>query len=74
MTFYSVTGYNYAPLPMFLFVAVVAVLVIGTIDYFIILPSDICFSNQQIAKHKNPVYAEVKAIHNIIRDHDEPRE
>lgn len=71
MTFYSVTGYKYAPLPMFLLVAVVAVLVIGTIDYFVILPSDMCFSNQQIAKHKNPIYDEVKEIHNIICDNEE---
>lgn len=71
MTFYSVIGYKYAPLPMFLLAAAVGVLVIGMIDYFIMLPSDMCFSNQQIAKHQNPIYDEVKAIHSKICDNEE---
>jgi len=65
MTFYSVTGHRYAPLSIFIFSAAISILIIGAIDYFIILPSDICFTNQQFTKHQNPIYDEIKVIRKL---------
>ncbi len=62
LTFYSVTGHKYASLETFLLFAIVGVLIIGAFDYFIMLPSETSFLNEQAAKHQNPVYEEVKEI------------
>lgn len=70
MTFYSVNGHRYAPLSVFILGAALAVLVIGMVDYFVILPSDVCFTNQQVTKHQNPMYDEIKEIRKLC-EHDE---
>lgn len=62
LTFYSVTGYNYAPLWLFVVVALVVLVIIAAVDFFFILPSEQAFSNQQIARHQNPIYELVKEI------------
>lgn len=66
LTFYSVEGYKYAPLWMFLIVSVAALTLIGAIDYFMILPSEQAFINQQTARHKNPIYEKLKEIEKVI--------
>lgn len=62
LTSYSVTGHKYAPLWLFLVVALATLVTIGAIDFFVILPSEQAFSNQQITRHQNPVYELVKEI------------
>lgn len=62
LTFYSVAGYKYAPLWAFLLLAATTFLTIGAIDYFIVLPSEQAFVNQQIAMHQNPIYEAIKEI------------
>ena len=62
VTFYSVTGYKYAPLWLFVCFAIVIMIVIGIVDYFLILPSEIAFGNQQFVRHQNPIYDEIKEI------------
>lgn len=62
LTFYSVTGYKYASLWLFIVVALVALVTIAVIDFFIILPSEQAFNNQQIARHQNPIYELVKEL------------
>ena len=61
ITFYSVTGYEYAPLWLFVVAACVAIVSIGTIDYFVVLPSEQAFMNEQFAKHQNPLWTDIKA-------------
>jgi len=61
-TFYGVTGYKYAPLWLFLVISIIGVVLIGTIDYFIIFPSEVSFLNQQYTRHQNPIYEEIKEI------------
>lgn len=68
LTFYSVTGYRYAPLPVYVVGAVVGVIILGAVDYFIMLPSDVRFNNQQFVKHQNPIYEDVKAIRAAVCD------
>ena len=70
LTFYSVTGYKYASLSTFLVAAVVTVVSIGAIDYFMVLPSEQAFINQQAARHQNPIYEEIKAIRTEIRSYN----
>ena len=67
LTFYSVTGYKYAPLWLFLVIALILLSIIAIVDFFIILPSELAFSNQQIAKHQNPIYELVKEIKSTIQ-------
>ena len=62
MTFYSVTGYKYAPLWLFIIGACFGIIVIGVIDYFVMLPSELAFANQQFVRHQNPIYDEIKEI------------
>jgi len=62
MTFYSVTGYRYAPLWMFLLASGIGAVCIGGIDYFVMLPSEQAFLNQQFARHKNPLCDDIKYI------------
>lgn len=66
LTFYSVAGYKYAPLWMFFLVSVIVLAIIGAIDYFIILPSEQAFINQQTARHKNPMYEKLKEIEKVV--------
>ena len=61
LTFYSVTGYKYAPLWAYL-TAAAALLLIAAVDFFILLPSEVSFANQQIARHQSPIYDMVKDI------------
>lgn len=62
LTFYSVKGHEYASLQLFSVLAGVGIIVIGAVDYFIVLPSEQAFTNEQSAKHQNPVYEMVKEI------------
>lgn len=62
LTFYSVTGYKYAPLWLFLIIGVVGIIGIGMIDYFIMLSCEQAFINEQVAKHQNPIYEEIMLI------------
>lgn len=62
LTFYSVTGYKYAPLWVFLTAAITSLLLIAAVDFFILLPSEVSFANQQIARHQSPIYDMVKDI------------
>lgn len=62
LTFYTIKGYKYASLEVFLLIAVIGIAVIGLFDYFIMLPSEIAFGNEQATKHQNPIYDEVKEI------------
>lgn len=62
LTFYTVKGHKYASLEVFLFIAILGIVVIGILDYFVMLPSEQAFLNEQFAKHQNPVYEEVKDI------------
>ena len=68
LTFYSVTGYRYAPLWLFLAAALAVLITIATIDFFIILPSEQAFINQQFARHQNPIYELVKEIKQEIAE------
>lgn len=68
LTFYSVSGYQYASLSMFLIVAVGSVLAVGAIDYFMVLPSEQAFVNQQAARHQNPIYEAIKEIRKEIKE------
>lgn len=62
LTFYAIGGHGYASLEMFLVLAGLGVVAIGAFDYFIMLPSEQAFVNEQSAKHQNPIYEEVKEI------------
>lgn len=68
LTFYSVTGYKYATLSTFLAGAAAAVVTIGAIDYFMVLPSEQAFINQQAARHQNPIYEEIKEIRKAMKE------
>ena len=67
VTFYSITGYKYAPLWLFALVSVVGVTFIGIVDYFVVLPSEQAFMNQQFARHQNPIYDEIKEINKKLK-------
>ena len=62
LTFYTVKGHEYAPLQSFTVLAAVGIIVIGAVDFFIVLPSEQAFLNEQVAKHQNPMYELVKEI------------
>lgn len=66
LTFYSVSGYKYAPLWLFFFGAIVTVILIGAIDFFLVLPSEQAFNNQQAARHQNPIYEKLKEIQEVV--------
>jgi hypothetical protein len=68
LTFYSVTGYKYAPLWAYLTAAAAAILLIAAVDFFILLPSEMSFANQQTARHQSPIYDIVKDTHGIVKD------
>jgi len=68
MTFYSVTGYKYAPLWLFIIGACFGIIVVGAIDYFVMLPSELAFANQQSVRHQNPIYDEIKKINEVIKE------
>ena len=70
LTFYSVTGYKYASLEIFLVVAGVGFIIIGAIDYFIMLPSEQAFTNEQFVKHQNPIYDEIKEIKEMLKNNN----
>lgn len=70
-TFYSVTGYQYGPLWLFILLSVTAVTFMGIIDYFVVLPSEQAFLNQQFARHQNPIYEEIKHIRNTLETKNE---
>lgn len=61
-TFYVVKGYAYAPFWAFGVAAAFGILLMGIFDYFIVLPSEQAFLNEQFAKHQNPLYEEIKTI------------
>lgn len=67
LTFYSVVGHEYAPLWIFTGAATAILITIASVDYFIILPSEQAFNNQQIARHQNPIYDTVKEIKEEIQ-------
>lgn len=68
LTFYSVTGYKYAPLWLFLIAGVAGIIGVGMIDYFIMLPCETVFSNEQVAKHQNPIFEEILLIKKEVRE------
>lgn len=68
LTFYSIKGYEYASLEIFIIIAVIGLISIGMFDYFVMLPCETVFSNEQTAKHQNPIYEEVKAISREIKE------
>lgn len=61
-TFYVVKGYVYAPAWVFGVSAAAGIIIIGIFDYFIVLPSEQAFINEQVAKHQNPMYEEILKI------------
>ena len=66
LTFYSVSGYKYASLNIFLLFAIIGIVTLGLIDYLIVMPCEIAFTNEQIAKHQNPIYNEIKEIKKML--------
>ncbi len=66
LTFYSIKGYEYASLGIFLVLAGVGIVILGAFDYFVMLPSEQAFLNEQAAKHQNPIYNEIKEIKNKL--------
>ena len=68
LTFYSVTGYKYASIWLFLVAGVFGIIGIGMIDYFIMLPCETAFSNEQVAKHQNPIYEEIMLIKKDVEE------
>lgn len=67
LTFYTVKGHEYAPLEIFIIVAILGIIVVAAFDYLIMLPCETAFGNEQAAKHQNPIYEEVKAISKEIK-------
>ena len=74
LTFYSIKGYEYAPLWIYLIIALIGIITLGAIDYFVMLPCETAFGNEQWAKHQNPIYEEVKAISKEIKNIKEGKE
>jgi len=74
MTFYSITGYKYASLWLFALVGIVGIITMGLIDYFVMLPSEQAFMNQQFARHQNPIYEDVKYIRNALETKNEKKD
>ena len=68
LTFYTVKGHEYASLETFIIIAIIGIITIGAFDYFIMLPCETAFGNEQWAKHQNPIYDEVKAISKEIKN------
>ena len=67
LTFYTVKGYKYAPLEAYLIIAVIGIIITGAFDYFIMLPCETAFSNEQWVKHQNPIFEEIKLIKKEIK-------
>ena len=70
LTFYSVKGHEYASLQLFSVLAGVGIIVIGAIDYFVVLPSEQAFLNEQFVKHQNPIYDEIKEIKEMLKNNN----
>jgi hypothetical protein len=70
-TFYSITGYQYAPLWLFVSVSVIGIIFMGVIDYFVMLPSEQAFLNQQFVRHQNPIYDEVQQLRKDLEKDEE---
>lgn len=68
LTFYTIRGYKYASLEMFLMFAVVGIIVLSMFDYFIMLPCEQAFGNEQAAKHQNPIYEKIKKVDAVLGD------
>jgi hypothetical protein len=66
ITFYSVKGHEYAPLWLYFIITVIGLICLGLLDYLIMMPCEIAFSNEQFVKHQNPVYDEIKEIKEIL--------
>ena len=47
--------------------SVIGVTFIGIVDYFVVLPSEQAFLNQQFARHQNPIYDEIKEINKKLK-------
>ena len=62
ITFYTIRGHKYISLELFLMFAGIGVVAIAAFDYFVMLPSEQAFLNEQSAKHQNPIYEEIKEI------------
>lgn len=71
ITFYSVTGYKYAPLWLFLIVSVIGFSLLGVFDYFVVLPSEVSFLNQQFVRHQNPIYDAVVQLRKDLEKDEE---
>jgi hypothetical protein len=70
-TFYVVHGYVYAPAWMFGVGAVAGIIIIGMFDYFIVLPSEQAFINEQAVKHQNPMYDKIIKIEEDMQNSKE---
>lgn len=68
LTFYSIKGHEYAPLWVYLIIALIGIIILGAFDYFIMLPCEQAFGNEQVAKHQNPIYEEIKDISKEIKN------
>lgn len=68
LTFYTVKGHEYASLGIFIIIAIIGIICIGAFDYFIMLPCETAFGNEQWVKHQNPVYDEVKEISKELKN------
>ena len=68
LTFYSIKGHEYASLEIFIIVAIIGLISVGLFDYLVMLPCETVFSNEQTAKHQNPIYEEVKAISKEVKE------
>lgn len=56
LTFYTVKGHEYAPLWVFILLAIIGIVGLSAFDYFFMLPCEIAFQNEQAVKHQNPIY------------------
>ncbi|OYT63832.1 hypothetical protein B6U67_01820 [Methanosarcinales archaeon ex4484_138] len=66
MTFYSVKGYKYAPLWLYIVITIAGILCLGLFDYLIVMPCEIAFQNEQAVKHQNPIYNEIEKINKSL--------
>lgn len=68
LTFYTIKGYKYTSLEIFLMVAISGIIALGIFDYFIMLPCEQVFGNEQVAKHQNPIYEKIKEVDDVLGD------
>jgi len=68
LTFYTIRGYKYTSLETFLLIAVSCIIALGMFDYFIVLPCEQAFGNEQAAKHQNPIYEKIKEVDTRLDD------